>query len=73
MPEGPEVKLFVDKLNLNYKNKTIKEVNVLSGRYLKKEIEGLDLVKESTIDSFNCKGKFIYFKLNKDLVIFNTL
>jgi len=73
MPEGPEVKLFVDKLNLNYKNKVIKEVNVLSGRYLKKEIEGLDLLKDQTVDSFSCKGKFIYFNLNSDLVIFNTL
>lgn len=73
MPEGCEVKLFVDKLNLNYKNKTIKEINIISGRYLKKEIEGLELIKDLTIDSFNCKGKFIYFKLNSDLVIFNTL
>lgn len=72
MPEGPEVKLFVDKLNQNYKNKVISNIEVLSGRYLKKEIEDLDKVLGQKINLFNCKGKFIYFELD-NINIFNTL
>tara|TARA_Y100000592_G_C5292322_1_gene231464 strand:+ start:494 stop:616 length:123 start_codon:yes stop_codon:yes gene_type:complete len=30
MPEGPEVKLYVNKLNKIYKNKTVKNVDILS-------------------------------------------
>ena len=59
MPEGPEVKLFVDNLNHNYRYYMIKSVNVLSGRYLKKPIENLDSLLGKEIQSFNCKGKFL--------------
>lgn len=72
MPEGPEVKLFVDKLNINYKNKTIKKVKINSGRYVKNPILNLFCLNGKKINSFNCKGKFIWFELD-DLVVFNTL
>ena len=72
MPEGPEVKLFVDKLNNNFRYYMIKSVEVLSGRYLKKPIQNLELLKGKEIESFNCKGKFIWINLD-NVVIFNTL
>ena len=72
MPEGPEVKLFVDNLNHNYRYYMIKSVNVLGGRYLKKPIANLDSLLEKEIQSFNCKGKFIWLDLD-DVIVFNTL
>ena len=72
LPEGPEVKLFVDKLNEHYQNQTIKNISVLSGRYTKKPIPDLKSLVGLKFKSFNCKGKFIWFDLD-DKVIFNTL
>jgi len=72
MPEGPEVKLYVDKLNQQYANKTIKEVNVISGRYLKKPIQNLNVLSGQKLLSVNCKGKFIWFELQQN-IIFSTL
>jgi len=72
LPEGPEVKLFVDNLNHNFRYYMIKSVNVLSGRYTKKPINNINLLPEKEIESFNCKGKFIWIDLD-DVIIFNTL
>ena len=72
MPEGPEVKQFVDNLNHNFRHYMIKSVNVLSGRYTKKPIQNIEILNGKEIESFNCKGKFIWINLD-DVVIFNTL
>lgn len=72
MPEGPEVKLFVDKLNYLYKGKSIDKVEVLSGRYIKKPIENIETLSGKTINSFNCKGKFIWIDID-GIIAFNTL
>ena len=72
MPEGPEVKLFVERLNQNFRYYMIKSVNVLSGRYVKKPIPGIESLLGKEIESFNCKGKFIWMDLG-DVVVFNTL
>jgi formamidopyrimidine-DNA glycosylase len=44
----------------------------LSGRYIKKPIPNLQTIPDKTINSIECKGKFIWFDLG-DIVIFNTL
>tara|TARA_B000000557_G_C20805415_1_gene457472 strand:+ start:893 stop:1882 length:990 start_codon:yes stop_codon:yes gene_type:complete len=72
MPEGPEVKLFVEKLNQNYRYYMIKSVNVLSGRYTKKPIPRLSTLLGKEIKVFDCKGKFIWIDLD-DVIVFNTL
>ena len=72
MPEGPEVKLYVDKLDRLYSKNRIKSVKVLSGRYAKKPIQDISLIEGQKILSVNCKGKFIWFELEKN-IIFNTL
>ena len=72
MPEGPEVRLFIDKLNHYYKGKTIDKVEALSGRYVKKPIEDIEKLSGKTINSFNCKGKFIWIDAD-DVIVFNTL
>ncbi len=77
MPEGVEVSLFARSLNQYLKNKTIKNVEVLSGRYTKKSVEGLDSFKLELplqVDEINNKGKFIYWKFkDSSRVMFNTL
>lgn len=50
----------------------IKSVNVLSGRYTKKPIQNIEILNGKEIESFNCKGKFIWIDLD-DVVVFNTL
>lgn len=72
MPEGPEVKLFTERLNQNFRYYMIKSVEVLSGRYIKKPIQNLEALNGKEIKSFNCKGKFIWFDLD-DVIVFNTL
>jgi formamidopyrimidine-DNA glycosylase len=63
MPEGPEVKITTDFLS-NFIGKTFSNILILSGRYLKKDIVGLDKVfLPAKIKEVNCKGKFIYFTL----------
>ena len=70
MPEGPEVKLFVDKLK-NYENKKIRSINFMSGRFLKKSSDISAFIGQK-FNSISCKGKFIWFECKED-IIFNTL
>jgi DNA-formamidopyrimidine glycosylase len=73
MPEGPEVRLLVDKLNKNIKNKTIKKIEVLGGKYHrhKKDFSKLNGLIIKTINNY---GKFIYWTFNDtDIILFNTL
>ena len=72
MPEGPEVKLFVDKIKTHFINKKLSGINVLSGRYLKKPIENLSSIINKNLDEISCKGKFIWFNF-EGIIAFNTL
>lgn len=77
MPEGVEVSLFARSLNKYLQNKTIIDVEVLSGRYTKKPIEGLTSFKLELplqVERVNNKGKFIYWTFKDNpRVMFNTL
>lgn len=76
MPEGPEVKILVDQLNLKLKNSTITDFIINSGRYSKNKPANFDNFTKSLplkINSVNCKGKFIWFELSNDWMIWNTL
>ena len=46
MPEGPECAATARSLDEFMSNKTIVNIEVLSGRYLKKKPEGLDKVRK---------------------------
>ncbi len=78
MPEGPEVRLVVDMLNKKIKNKTIKKIEILGGKYLRKKANFNKLIG-LRIKSIKCYGKFIYWEFysnsegNVDIVLFNTL
>ncbi len=75
MPEGPEVRLLVDILNKKLKNKTIKNIEILGGKYFKRKANFNNLIGLK-IKSINCYGKFIYwdfYSSEDDIVLFNTL
>jgi len=78
MPEGPQIKFTRDFLNQQFKNSTIETINFLDGKYLKKNPDNWNLIKEllpiKTTKLF-CKGKFIWFEFdsNNDIFLSNTL
>ena len=72
MPEGPEVKLFTERINKEFSNKKVKDIEILSGRYIKKPIENIAIIKNTTFKGVQCKGKFIWFTFD-DIIVFNTL
>lgn len=75
MPEGPEVKYLVDKLNRKLKNEKIVDINIINGKYKKTPIKNLNKLHfPLTIKKISCHGKFIYWEFkNNDYIMFNTL
>lgn len=74
MPEGPEVKNLVIWLNKNFKYKKILNIKINSGKYKKNPKTLSNKIFPQTIESINCKGKFIYFIFkNSNYVLFVTL
>lgn len=78
MPEGPEVRIQVEKTDKLVRNKNLLSIEILAGRYLKhgppKDFDKITSNLPMKITSMNCKGKFIWFSFDKtDNVIANTL
>ena len=76
MPEASEVKIITEQLNAHLKDKTLKNIEILSGRYTKKEPENFSKFLADTpikITEVKCKGKFIYFLTDSPWSIWNTL
>ena len=75
MPEGPEVKLLVIELNKILKNKVLFDIELLSGRYIKKPDNFDNFINNLPLKIIEVKnrGKFIYFILENNWFIFNTL
>jgi len=80
MPEGPECAATAQSLDAFMSRKTLVNVSVLSGRYTKKNPEGLDSFKAKLplkVLNWSSKGKFIYGCLSqkdlKETFIWNTL
>ena len=64
MPEGPECKRIGESLAREVSNKTIVGIEILGGRYTKKEPSGLsDLISDLPIAvaGVGVHGKFIYW------------
>jgi formamidopyrimidine-DNA glycosylase len=79
MPEGPEVTIVAKQLNFTVQNKVIKNIELLSGRYTKKEPSGFTDFVDGAINhesqkvlGVSNKGKFIYW-ITSSGVIFSTL
>lgn len=77
MPEGPELKTICD--NLQYlKNKSVNNISILSGRYTKVNAfpDNLnDLINSLPlkIEYIKVKGKLLYFVLENNWIILNTM
>jgi formamidopyrimidine-DNA glycosylase len=66
MPEICEIVMTSHYLLSKLKNKIITSIQVLSGRYTKKKLEGFDLIEKYTplkIKNIDSKGKFLWFEL----------
>lgn len=74
MPEGPEVKRVAETL-AKLEGKTITKGLVVSGRYLRGAIHGLDEIVGMKLDRVAVKGKLItlYLRGSEPLAILNTL
>ena len=79
MPEGPEVTIVTKQLNFTVQNKIIKDIELLSGRYTKKEpigftdfVDGAINNESQKVVGVSNKGKFIYW-ITSSGVIFSTL
>lgn len=76
MPEGPEVRRMAQDLASVVSEKTLVGINVLTGRYTKKDISGyteINAVLPTKIIGAGCHGKFIYILTSSGFNIWNTL
>lgn len=79
MPEGPEVWELTDHLNRCLSSpihRIIKEAKIVSGKYTRKGIPGIELLNGATILDISCKGKLITIQIQTQVgerVILSTL
>lgn len=76
MPEGPEVKRMGVMLSSSISGRILTGVEVLSGRYTKKKIEGIEILNESLparIIGAGVHGKFLYVLTHSGVNIWSTL
>jgi len=76
MPEGPECRRIAEGLAKVVSGKKITSIEVLSGRYIKKEISGISKFVENLplgVAGAGVHGKFIYLICEKEFSIWNTL
>ena len=77
MPEGAEVRTIVHQLRHHYKDATISDAKILSGRYVKHGApKGFDKFVSNlplTIIDVSCRGKFIYMSLSNGSYLTSTL
>ena len=76
MPEGPECTIVARQLHSFCTDKTLKNIELVSGRYTKKEPDGYSSfmsVLPQTVAGVSNKGKFIYLMTKENSVIFITL
>ena len=78
MPEGPELKVLCDGLKNILENNILSDIEILSGRYLLPEkkpqlLDDLISLLPLKIKEINVKGKLLYFILENNWVILNTM
>lgn len=76
MPEGPECRRYAQDLAERISGRTLLKVEILSGRYLKKQPSGIESFTSSLpqpIVGAGVHGKFIYWILSNDLFIWSTM
>ena len=73
MPEGAEVKVVSEGLAKHVSGRTLRSIVPLSGRYTRKAIPGIELFKPGKVIGVGVKGKLIFWILNSDTFLLNTL
>jgi len=77
MPEGPEVRTTVDYLSDIAVGRELTSIRYLDDGYRAKQVrdqvDELEAALPLTIESVDCKGKFIWFTLSDGWTIWNTL
>lgn len=80
MPEGPECRHLTDILHQTIKHKDLESITILSGRYQRHgPPKGFDVIQDQLkqnpikVIEIKVKGKFIYWKLERGLYLWNTL
>ena len=73
MPEGPEISHMTYIFNKKYKNKTLKNIVIQSGRYsrhpLPKNFDVLLKKMPLKINNIKNKGKFIYIVFENEMIL----
>ena len=73
-PEGPECRRVAEGLIEISKGKTVKQFEVIGGRFIKKPPTGLNLIKDKpVIIGGGVKGKFIWLELSDNMSLWITL
>jgi endonuclease-8 len=75
MPEGPEVLEYYNFIKPLLVNKTLTNFEILSGKYIKKSLQYLDIFKDKLpckINKVFIKGKTIFIYLDNDLSLVIT-
>lgn len=75
MPEICEVAITTHFIYKYFKNHTLTNINILSGRYTHQELKGLDnIINDLPLKLLNIsfKGKFMWFELENNNYILNT-
>jgi endonuclease-8 len=74
MPEGPECHLLAQKLHRWLQGRYLTKVTVLGGRYEQHGAPiGIDSLSGHTVRAVGVKGKLIYWILDSNIAILNTL
>ena len=76
MPEGPEVKRFGKDLAEAVSGRVLLSVEVLSGRYIKKDLPGLSEFIENLpakIIGIGVHGKFLYWIMDSGYFLYSSL
>lgn len=73
MPELPEVTWMTERISKAFRKCRLEKIKVLTGRYLTKEIPGIELFKAGGIKQIRNKGKFIWILLDNDISVWITL
>jgi formamidopyrimidine-DNA glycosylase len=75
MPEVIEIRKYADFLKKKIKNKYLKDLNILKGRYKKKPFNLFDINNNLPLKviDIKTKGKFLYFVLENNYYFYSTL
>jgi len=76
LPEGPEVRSIAIDLSESIAGRYLKSIDILSGRYLKKKIDGYDKLMEglpARVVGVGTHGKFLYVLMSNGINIWTTL